>query len=74
MLMEDIPLCLVLNKLAHLLSWAQNRFSLIVRLRVHVDPTGEIILTIDSKPYVCTIWIKINILRKIGKVVSAHST
>jgi len=28
MFIEAIPLCLVLNKLAHLLSRAQNRFSL----------------------------------------------
>jgi hypothetical protein len=53
--MEAIPLCLVLNKLVHLLSRAQNRFSLIHIVLLYVRPTGGIILTIDSKPYVSTI-------------------
>jgi len=55
--MEAILLCLVLNKLVHLLSRAQNRFGL-VRTQImllHVHPTSGIILTIDSKPSVSTI-------------------
>jgi hypothetical protein len=53
--MEAISLCLVLNKLVHLLSQAQNRFSLIQIVLLHVRPTGGIILTIDNKHHVSTI-------------------
>jgi len=55
--MEAILLRLVLNKLVHLLSRAQNRFGLvwIQIMLLHVRPTSGIISTIDSKPYVSTI-------------------
>jgi hypothetical protein len=48
--MEDIPLCLVLNKLVDLLNRTKNSFGLIQIVLLYVRPTGGIVLTIDSKP------------------------